>query len=118
LTPFPGTEVFAELDRQGRIIERHWSLYDAEHVVFRPKNMTPERLQEGLIYAWQHAYSLRSIFKRLAGSRCLLSIAIPANLGYNFYARNLRRYTPDLMENEEILFPGYRPLSPEVSPAV
>lgn len=104
LTPFPGTEVFASLESQGRIIERNWSLYDAEHVVFRPKNMSPEYLQRGLIYAWQHAYSLRSIFKRLTGSRCLPAIAIPANLGYNFYARNLSRFTPELMADEEVIF--------------
>lgn len=105
LTPFPGTEVFAGLEREGRIIERNWSLYDAEHVVFRPKNMSAGFLQQGLIYAWQHAYSLRSIFKRLSGSRCLPAVAIPANLGYNFYARNLERFTPDLMANEEVIFP-------------
>lgn len=106
LTPFPGTQVFAELESQGRIIERNWSLYDAEHVVFRPKNMSPEYLQRGLIYAWQHAYSLRSIFKRLSGSRCLPAVAIPANLGYNFYARNLARFTHEIMAHEEQIFPG------------
>jgi len=105
LTPFPGTAVFTDLERQGRLIERNWSLYDAEHVVFRPLGMSPERLQDGLFYAWKHAYSLRSIFRRLSGSRCLLSIAIPANLGYNVYARHLSRYTPDRMENEGVLFP-------------
>lgn len=68
--------------------------------------MSAEFLQNGLIYAWQHAYSLRSIFKRLAGSRCLPAVAIPANLGYNFYARNLSRFTPDLMANEEVIFPA------------
>lgn len=102
LTPFPGTEVFTELEREGRIIERNWSLYDAEHVVFQPKNMSVEELQNGLIYAWKKSYSLRSIFKRLSGSRCLLSIAIPANLGYNFYAKHLATYTAEKMLKEEI----------------
>lgn len=105
LTPFPGTRVFTDLDREGRIIERNWSFYDAEHVVFKPKNMSPEFLQQGLIYAWQHAYSLRSIFKRLSGSRCLPAVAIPANLGYNFYARNLSRFTAGIMANEEVILP-------------
>ena len=109
LTPFPGTQVFRELDSQGRILERNWSLYDAEHVVFRPRQMSPERLQEGLIYAWRHAYSLRSIFKRLSGSRCLLSVTGPANLGYNVYARTLSRYTPSLMHREELLFADEAP---------
>jgi len=110
LTPFPGTQVFRDLDGQGRILERNWSLYDAEHVVFRPLTMSPERLQEGLIYAWKHAYTLRSIFKRLSGSRCLPSVTVPANLGYNFYAKHLARYTSDLMDREGILFPGPEPV--------
>jgi len=63
--------------------------------------MTVEQLQDGLIYAWRKSYSLRSIFKRLSGSRCLLSVSIPANLGYNYYARHLSRYTPDRMHQEQ-----------------
>ncbi|NLI79807.1 MAG: B12-binding domain-containing radical SAM protein [Candidatus Riflebacteria bacterium] len=100
LTPFPGTETWRQLESEGRIIERDWSLYDAEHVVFRPLHMTPDELQEGLIYAWRKSYSLRSIFKRLAGSRCLLPISIPANLGYHTYAAHLSKYSPDLMKRE------------------
>ncbi|MBU1105765.1 MAG: B12-binding domain-containing radical SAM protein [Candidatus Riflebacteria bacterium] len=104
LTPFPGTGIYKELASQNRIIENNWALFDAEHVVFRPKNMTVDQLQEGLMYAWRKSYSLRSIFKRLSGSRCLLSISIPANLGYNHYARHLSRYTPDLMHHEQLEF--------------
>lgn len=101
LTPFPGTAVYRELAAQNRILETNWALFDAEHVVFRPKNMTVEQLQDGLIYAWRKSYSLRSIFKRLSGSLCLLSVSIPANLGYNYYARHLSRYTPDRMHQEQ-----------------
>lgn len=101
LTPFPGTAIYQELAAQNRIIESNWALFDAEHVVFQPKNMSVEQLQEGLIYAWQKSYTLRSIFKRLSGSRCLLSVSLPANLGYNYYARHLSRYTTDLMHQEQ-----------------
>jgi len=100
LTPFPGTEVYRELEREGRIIERDWALFDAEHVVFRPRHMSPDELQEGLIRAWRKSYSLRSIFKRLAGSRCLLPISVPANLGYNHYASRLERYSRTFMTRE------------------
>lgn len=104
LTPFPGTPIYKELSEQNRIIENNWALFDAEHVVFKPKNMTVDQLQEGLIYAWRKSYSLRSIFKRLSGSRCLLSISIPANLGYNYYARHLSKYTHDIMQRETLDF--------------
>ncbi|MCC6669100.1 MAG: B12-binding domain-containing radical SAM protein [Polyangiaceae bacterium] len=44
LTPFPGTPTFDTLDREGRIFTRDWELYDVQHVVFRPRKMTPWQL--------------------------------------------------------------------------
>lgn len=46
LTPFPGTPVFEEFERQGRMITHDWTLFDMMQVTFRPKNMTPWELQE------------------------------------------------------------------------
>ena len=43
LTPLPGTQQFADLDAEGRIFDKRWHLYDAHHVVFTPKQMTPLR---------------------------------------------------------------------------
>jgi hypothetical protein len=37
-------------------------------------------------------YSYRGIFRRLAGARVQLPIAIPANFGYRFYAHHLNKY--------------------------
>lgn len=88
-TPFPGTPAFTELEDQGRITTRDWSLYDGQHVVFRPAGMTASELQEGLYEAWRRTYSLGSIFRRLNRSRCILGASIPANIGYRHYARNL-----------------------------
>ncbi len=34
LTPLPGTPLFDELDDEGRIFDKRWHLYDAQHVVF------------------------------------------------------------------------------------
>jgi hypothetical protein len=51
--------------------------------------MTAEQLLCNTRRAWITSYSYRSIWKRLAGSRTRLSIAIPANLGYRFYAYHL-----------------------------
>lgn len=41
LTPLPGTHQFAELERQGRLITSDWSFYDAQHVVFWPRQVSP-----------------------------------------------------------------------------
>ncbi|HYG60561.1 MAG TPA: radical SAM protein [Symbiobacteriaceae bacterium] len=92
ITPFPGTPLFKRLDAEGRILTRDWSLYDAQHVVFRPAQMSVEELQLGTEWAWKETYRFSSIARRLGNSRTMLGVAVPANLGYRFYARNLHRY--------------------------
>ena len=57
LTPLPGTRVFDELDRTGRLLTRDWSLYDTHHVVFRPARMSPFELQMETLRAQAHFYS-------------------------------------------------------------
>ena len=97
LTPFPSTPLFNRLKAEGRILTEDWSLYDGQHVVFQPANMSVEQLYEGTEMAWKYAYSYSSIWRRLAGSRREPLIAIAANMGYRFYAHNLQRfYTCDV----------------------
>jgi radical SAM superfamily enzyme YgiQ (UPF0313 family) len=87
--PFPGTAFFKRLKTEGRISTENWGLYDGQHVVFQPKNMTVDELLQNTRRAWKKTYSYASIWKRLAGSRTQLPIAIPANIGYRFYAYHL-----------------------------
>jgi radical SAM superfamily enzyme YgiQ (UPF0313 family) len=87
--PFPNTGLYKRLKSEGRISTENWGLYDGQHVVFEPKNMTAAELLEHTRRAWKKTYSYASICKRLAGSRTQLPIAIPANLGYRFYAYHL-----------------------------
>ncbi len=91
-TPFPGTPLYQRLEREGRILTRNWELYDGQHVVFRPAQMTVDELQAGHERAWKYAYRWRSIARRIAGSRTQLPIAIMANLGYRFYAYRLHQF--------------------------
>ena len=56
LTPFPHTRAYADLSRQNRILSHDWNDYSADKVVFQPKQMSRERLQELLDYAWQTFY--------------------------------------------------------------
>jgi radical SAM superfamily enzyme YgiQ (UPF0313 family) len=91
-TPFPGTPLFRRLEAEGRLLTRDWELYDAQHVVFRPAQMSVEDLQQGHERAWRSAYSWRSIARRLLRSRTHTATAIPANLGYRFYAHRLHQF--------------------------
>ena len=60
LTPFPHTKVYKELSEQNRILSDDWNDYSADRVVFQPKNMSPEKLQELLDYAWNTFYQKES----------------------------------------------------------
>lgn len=92
LTPFPGTPLFRRLKAEGRILTEDWTLYDAQHVVFQPKQMSPRQLLDGINWVWRTVYQYRSIAKRLFRSRVQLPIALPANLGYRFYAYHLHQF--------------------------
>jgi radical SAM superfamily enzyme YgiQ (UPF0313 family) len=64
LTPYPGTPLFAQMEAEGRLLHKNWSLYDTGHVVFRPKNMTAEQLAEGYSWCYQRLFSHASIWRR------------------------------------------------------
>jgi radical SAM superfamily enzyme YgiQ (UPF0313 family) len=65
LTPFPGTRIQQTLLNEGRILHTDWDKYDMNHVVFKPKKMTPKQLQEGFNWAYKRLYGYGSILKRL-----------------------------------------------------
>ncbi len=105
ITPFPGTPFYRELDEAGRITERDWSMYDVEHCVYRPKNMTKEELEAGIAWAWKEVYSVKSIFKRLDLSkrRTIKTIFLALNLGYRKYAKEFEIFGSEVMsDNSDI----------------
>jgi radical SAM superfamily enzyme YgiQ (UPF0313 family) len=65
LTPLPGTALWEQMEKEGRIFDREWSKYNGNHVVFWPRRLSPERLQEGFRYILREAYSWRGILRRL-----------------------------------------------------
>jgi anaerobic magnesium-protoporphyrin IX monomethyl ester cyclase len=65
LTPLPGTQQFQQMEEQGRIFDKRWHLYDAHHVVFTPKQMTPYELQSEVIRGYMRFYSKRQWLKML-----------------------------------------------------
>jgi len=55
LTPTPGTDLFDRLGREGRLLytdfPADYRRYDLRTAVFRPRNMSPEKLEEGVLWA-------------------------------------------------------------------
>jgi len=64
LCPLPDTETHHQLESEGRILVRDWSLYDAQHVVFKPKNMSPLQLHLETWNALAKFYAPKEIAKR------------------------------------------------------
>jgi len=69
LTPFPGTKIYENLKEEKRIFSQDWSLYDGQHVVFRPKLLSPEQLQLNVALAYVKFYSLSKSFSLLVKLR-------------------------------------------------
>jgi radical SAM superfamily enzyme YgiQ (UPF0313 family) len=57
LTPFMHSPIRKQMEQEGRILGNDWSCYTADKVVFQPKQMTPEKLQELYYYAWDTFYA-------------------------------------------------------------
>ncbi|MGD9636336.1 MAG: DUF4070 domain-containing protein, partial [Pirellulales bacterium] len=64
LTPYPGTPLFDEMERAGRLLHKNWDAYDTAHVVFQPKQMTPSELAAGYAWCYRRLFSHRSIWRR------------------------------------------------------
>lgn len=72
MTPFPQSPVRRQMEREGRIFSNDWSQYTADKVVFQPKQMTSEKLQEMYYYAWDtfnaesgHQLKMGKLFERV-----------------------------------------------------
>ena len=103
LTPFPRTEFYAQLEQQGRIIERDWAMYDVEHCVFTPAKMTKEQLEEGIEWAWRATYSASAIAERLAPFNRQPLVSVLTNWGYRGYAQKFHKFTREVMcDNSDI----------------
>ncbi|MDO9351667.1 MAG: DUF4070 domain-containing protein, partial [Deltaproteobacteria bacterium] len=65
MAPYPGTESFLRLEREGRIFCRDWEKYDSLNVVYQPLLMSVEDLKKGMRRIWKEVFSLPSIYKRI-----------------------------------------------------
>jgi anaerobic magnesium-protoporphyrin IX monomethyl ester cyclase len=55
LTPFPGTEVYAEAEANGWIVDKNWSHYDMIHAIMPTETLSIQEVQEEL-YACYRSY--------------------------------------------------------------
>ena len=83
-TPYPGTLAWYEMLKQRRVVSYDWDKYDQGHIVYQPRNLTPDQLREGHMGAYQRFYAPSSLLRRfpLRGSRSRLHWII-----YNLFFR-------------------------------
>ncbi|WP_205694158.1 radical SAM protein [Clostridium sp. JN-9] len=65
LTPFPGTPVFDQFEKEGRILTKEWEYYDMTNVVFKPLKISPSGLQKEFFKAAKSFYSFSGALKIL-----------------------------------------------------
>jgi radical SAM superfamily enzyme YgiQ (UPF0313 family) len=64
MTPYPGTPLFRQMERENRLLHKDWTRYDTAHVVFEPKQMTADELAEGYAWCYERLFSHHSIWRR------------------------------------------------------
>ena len=93
LTPYPGTAVFEQFRREGRLLTTDWDQYNGATVVFKPLRMTPEQLRFCQGAAFHEFYSPASVFRRLRiwplkRYSWLANLAIHRGLTYYYHKKN------------------------------
>jgi radical SAM superfamily enzyme YgiQ (UPF0313 family) len=61
LTPYPGTQLYAEMRAQDRLTTNDWDLYDTRHVVYRPTGLTAAELKRGYDWSYREFYTWPNI---------------------------------------------------------
>ena len=91
LTPLPGTPLFQRIESEGRLLHKDWSKYNGATVVFKPKLMTEETLQQGFNWVCKEGYSWGSIVKRVFHPQQRFVTRVLSNVAY----RTITRKTPE-----------------------
>jgi radical SAM superfamily enzyme YgiQ (UPF0313 family) len=63
LTPYPGTALYTDLQKQGRLLTDNWDLYDTRHVVYKTANLSAEELENGYHWAYREFYRWNNIVR-------------------------------------------------------
>src|SRR3984957_10650096 len=88
-TPYPGTRLHAQMQREGRMLTRDWNLYDTRHVVYRPARLKPEVLKTGYDWAYREFYRWASITRA-----SLHHGALKHQAKHFFYAAGWKKFEP------------------------
>lgn len=89
LTPYPGTALFRQMEREGRILHRNWDLYDTRHVVYQSRSLSERQLKDGYDWAYRSFYSWENIARA-----SLQHPTIKHQLKHFLYAGGWKKFEP------------------------
>lgn len=100
LTPIPGTNLYNELKKEGRLLTEDFKKFDGARCVHIPKRIDPEKLTE--MYWWlnNEVFSVKSILHRTLFNAFfwknpgMLLFALVVNFHYRHYVK--RKITPNI----------------------
>jgi radical SAM superfamily enzyme YgiQ (UPF0313 family) len=94
-TPFPGTEFYRELDKQGLIFETNWDNFDEMHSVYRTKHLSKEVIEEMATYCMAKFWNLDTFIdqemvsqKRTRRKKSIVDFTRERTLNIGFMANN------------------------------
>ncbi len=105
LTPYPATPLFRQMEAEGRLLHRDWSLYDTAHAVFRPKHMSPAELEHGYAWIYRRLFSHASIWARRPHDWQ----AVPLYMAMSYLYKRSNRFW-HLLIKHDLVNPVWKPL--------
>lgn len=83
LTVYPGTPYYSRFRSDGRVISADYGKFDWDHVIIKPKNMSPETLDAGVKWAYEQLdkYYRRHFLRKVI-----------RNAGFAFRSWNLAKF--------------------------
>jgi len=94
-TPFPGTEFYKELDKQGLIFETNWDNFDEMHSVYRTKHLSKEAIEEMATYCMAKFWNMDTFIdqeivsqKRTMRKKTIVDFTRERTLNLGFMANN------------------------------
>jgi radical SAM superfamily enzyme YgiQ (UPF0313 family) len=90
LTPYPGTRLYQRLLAEGRVIDRDWSNYNTNNVVYAPRGMSAQQLFDGYYRLQNAVHTIPAIVQRFWRTTSKANFWLPMNYGFR---RSIKKLT-------------------------
>jgi radical SAM superfamily enzyme YgiQ (UPF0313 family) len=94
LTPMPGSDLYKEYKKKGKLLHEDYHYYTATNCVHNPENLTPDELNDLYWWLYKKVYTLPNILKRTVFNRHFMKspltylFALAVNLNYRRFIKN------------------------------